>query len=225
VAIVVDDLTEQRFIKETFQRYVGPRVVQQLLSDPSKLKLGGERRVISIFYADIRGFSTFSERLKPEKLVEILNAYLGLAADAVLNEEGTLDKFMGDAVMGFFNAPVDQADHTLRAVRAAVATQTSIVAYRQTVPEGEQLSYGVGINVGEAVVGNIGNAQQQNYTAIGDAVNYAKRLQENARHDQILISHAAYSLVKDHARVRELEPLLVKGHSTPEIVYEILGLK
>ncbi len=225
VAIVIDDLTEQRFIKETFQRYVGPRVVQRLLSDPSTLKLGGERRVITTFYADIRGFSTFGENLKPEKLVEILNAYLGLAADAVLGEEGTLDKFMGDAVMGFFNAPLDQADHTLRAVRAAIATQRAIREYRERVPSGERLSYGVGINVGEAVVGNIGNAQQQNYTAIGDSVNYARRLQENARHDQILISQAAYDLVKDRVRVNALEPLLVKGHSKPEPVFEVLGLK
>ena len=225
VAIVIDDVTEQRFIRETFQRYVGPRVAQRLLSDPSMLKLGGERRVITTYYADIRGFTTFGENLKPEKLVEILNAYLGLAADAVLGEEGTLDKFMGDAVMGFFNAPLDQADHTLRAVRAALATQKAIREYRERVPHGERLSYGVGINVGEAVVGNIGNAQQQNYTAIGDSVNYARRLQENARHDQILISQAAYDLVKDHVRVTALEPLLVKGHSTPEPVFEVLGLK
>ena len=225
VAIVVDDLTEKRYITDVFQRYVGPRVVQRLLSDPSMLKLGGERRLISIYYADIRGFSTFSERLRPEKLVEILNAYLGLAADAVLSEEGTLDKFMGDAVMGFFNAPLGQADHTLRAVRAAVAARAAITAYRQSVPPGEQLAYGMGINVGEAVVGNIGNAQQQNYTAIGDPVNYAKRLQENAKHDQILISQAAYERVKNVVRVNALEPLLVKGHSTPQPVFEVLGLK
>jgi PAS domain S-box-containing protein len=225
VAIVVEDLTEQRYITDVFQRYVGPRVVQRLLSDPGMLKLGGERRVITTYYADIRGFSTFSEKLEPEKLVEILNAYLGLAADAVLSEEGLLDKFMGDAVMGFFNAPLDQVDHALRAMRAAVATQVAIVDYRRRVPAGEQLSYGIGINVGEAVVGNIGNAQQQNYTAIGDSVNYARRLQENARNDQILISQAAYQLVKDHVRANALEPLLVKGRSEPEPVFEVLGLK
>ena len=225
VTLVVDDLTEQRFIKETFQRYVGPRVVQRLLSDPSMLKLGGERRHITIYYADIRGFSTFSAQLDPEKLVEILNAYLGLAADAVLNEEGTLDKFMGDAVMGFFNAPLDQSDHALRAVRAALATRTAIVAHRQRVPAAQRLSYGVGINFGEAVVGNIGNAQQQNYTAIGDSVNYAKRLQENAKHDQILISQSVYDRVGDYVQANALEPLLVKGHSRPEPVFEVVGLK
>jgi len=225
VTIVVDDLTEQRFIKDTFQRYVGPRVVHQLLSDPTRLKLGGERRLITVLYADIRGFSTFSASLKPEKLVEILNAYLGLAADAVLSQEGTLDKFMGDAVMGFFNAPLDQADHVLRAVRAAIRLRAAIVAYRQQVPPAERLAYGVGINMGEAVVGNIGNAQQQNYTAIGDSVNYAKRLQENARHDQILISQSAFEMVKERVAVNTLDPLLVKGHSRPEPVFDVIGLK
>ena len=225
VAIVVDDLTEQRFIKDTFQRYVSPRVVQRLLSDPSTLKLGGERRLISIVFADVRGFTTLSEKLPPEKMVEIMNAYLGLAADAVLREEGTLDKFIGDEVMGFFNAPLDQPDHTLRAVRSAVAMQQAVAEYHQRVPPGERIFYGVGINRGEAVIGNVGNAQQQNYTAIGDSVNYAHRLQENAKPGQILISQAAYEHVKGHVRVNALEPLVVKGRSTPEPVFEALGLE
>jgi PAS domain S-box-containing protein len=224
VAIVVNDLTEQRFIRDTFQRYVGPRVVQRLLSDPSMLNLGGERRVITTIFADVRGFTTFSEKLDPERLVEILNVYLGLAADAVLNEEGTLDKFMGDAVMGFFNAPLEQPDHVLRAVRAAVAMQTAISQHRQTVPPSEQLMMGVGINVGEAVVGNIGNAQQQNYTAIGDSVNYAKRLQENSRAGQIILSESVYAQVKEYVRANPLDPLVVKGRSRPEPVFEVLGI-
>lgn len=225
VAIVVDDVTEQRFIKDTFQRYVGPRVVQRLLSDPSMLKLGGERRLITTIFADIRGFTTFSEKLDPEKLVEILNVYLGMAADAVLGEEGTLDKFMGDAVMGFFNAPLEQSDHTLRAVRAAIAMQYAISDYASKVPASESLMMGVGVNLGEAVVGNIGNAKQQNYTAIGDSVNYARRLQENSRQGQIIISESAYEQVKDHVRANKLDALVVKGRSIPEPVFEILGIK
>ncbi|MGH2594225.1 MAG: adenylate/guanylate cyclase domain-containing protein [Anaerolineae bacterium] len=225
VAIVVDDLTEQRFIKDTFQRYLSPRVVQRLLSDPSALKLGGERRLISIVFADVRGFTTLSEKLPPEKMVELMNAYLGLAADAILREEGTLDKFIGDEVMGLFNTPLDQPDHTLRAVRTAVAMQKAVAEYHQRVPPGERIFYGVGINRGEAVVGNVGNAQQQNYTAIGDSVNYAHRLQENAKPGQILISQAAYEHVKGHVQVNALEPLIVKGRSTPEPVFEVLGLK
>lgn len=232
VALVVDDLTEkrkleadQRFIKDTFMRYAPPAVVEQILRDPSQLKLGGERKFISIIFCDIRGFTHFSEHLAPEALVETLNHYLGLAADAMLAFDGTLDKFMGDAVMGLFNVPLEQSDHTLRAVKAALKMQQDILEHHKTVRMGEQLDYGVGINVGDAVVGNIGTDKQRNYSAIGDSVNYAKRLQENAKGGQILLSQSAYEVVKANVEVKELPPLQVKGRSVPEPVYEVIGLK
>ncbi|MBI5563630.1 MAG: GAF domain-containing protein [Chloroflexi bacterium] len=232
VAIVLDDLTEkrrleadQRFIKETFMRYAPPAVVEQLLRDPSQLKLGGVRKPLSILFADIRGFTTFSERLGPEELVEVLNSYLAMAADSVLAFDGVLDKFMGDAVMGLFNVPLDQTQYTLRAVKAALKMQQAIGEFHARVGAERQLNFGVGINAGEAVVGNIGTEKQRNYTAIGDAVNYAKRLQENAKGGQILISLAAYELVKNQITVLELPPLPVKGRSVPEPVWEVIGLK
>jgi PAS domain S-box-containing protein len=232
VAIVVEDLTEkrrleadQRFIKETFMRYAPPAVVEQLLRDPSQLKLGGVRKPIAIVFADIRGFTTYSEHLAPEALVEVLNTYLAFAAEAVLEYEGTLDKFIGDAVMGLFNVPLDQTYYTLRAVKAALKMQANIYNYHQRVGVDRRLNFGVGINAGEAVVGNIGTEMQRNYSAIGDSVNYAKRLQENAKGGQILISRAAYEHVRDLIEVRELPPLQVKGRSTPEQVFEVVGLK
>jgi len=232
VALVVEDLTEkrrmeaeQRFIKDTFKRYAPPAVVEQLLRDPSQLKLGGIRKPITILFCDIRGFTAFSERLAPEQLVEVLNTYLALAADAVLEYEGVLDKFVGDAVMGLFNVPLDQTYYTRRAVKAALKMQADIRAYHARTSDDRHLNFGVGINAGEAVVGNIGTEQQRNYTAIGDAVNYAKRLQENAKGGQILISQAAYRHVEDFVEVVELPPLQVKGRSTPEIVYEVVGLQ
>jgi PAS domain S-box-containing protein len=232
VAIVVDDLTEkrkleadQRFIKDTFMRYAPPAVVEAILRDPSQLKLGGVRKTISIIFADIRGFTHFSERLAPEELVGTLNQYLGIAADAMLAFDGTLDKFMGDAVMGLFNVPLEQADHTLRAVKAALKMQHDIHELHKKLQRGEQLNYGVGINVGDAVVGNIGTEKQRNYSAIGDSVNYAKRLQENAKGGQILLSNAAYVLVKDHVEVKEMPPLQVKGRSVPELVFEVISVK
>lgn len=225
VAIVIDDQTEPQFIRNTFQRYVGPQVVQRLLSDPSLLKLGGERRCITILYADIRGFTSFSEDLPPETLVEILNTYLGMAAGAVIEEEGTLDKFMGDAVMAIFNAPLDQDDHPLRAVRCAISLQSRLAKHQEKVPPEERLSFGVGIHSGDAVIGNIGDAQQQNYTAIGDSVNYARRLQECARAGQILISESLYKGVEPYVRARMLNPLTVKGRSHPETVFEVFALK
>ena len=232
VAIVVDDLTEkrrleagQRYIKDTFMRYAPPAVVEQLLRDPSQLKLGGVRKPIAIVFCDIRGFTTFSESLAPEALIEVLNCYLSMAADAVLAFDGILDKFIGDAVMGLFNVPLDQSLYTLRAVKAALKMQQDIREYHQQVGADRQLNFGVGINAGEAVVGNVGTTKQMNYTAIGDSVNYAKRLQENAKGGQILIGLAAYEQIKDEIEVRELPPLPVKGRSVAEPVFEALGLK
>lgn len=231
VAIVVEDLTEkrrleadQRFIKETFMRYAPPAVVEQLLRDPSQLKLGGVRKPLSILFADLRGFTAFSERLAPEELVEVLNTYLALAADAVLAFDGVLDKFMGDAVMGLFNVPLDQSQPTRRAVQAALKMQHDIAAFHARAGLEHRLNFGIGVHAGEAVVGNIGTDKQRNYTAIGDAVNYAKRLQENAQGGQILISAAAYEQVKEYVAARELPPLHVKGRSTAEAVWEVTGL-
>lgn len=228
VAIVVDDLTAQRrleAVREMFKRYVSPAVVDSLPSDPAKLKLGGERRSISIIFADIRGFTQFSEKLDPAKMIEILNEYLGIAAEPILSEGGTLDKFMGDAVMGIFNAPLNQSEHAWHAVQAALKIRAALKESLNGSPDLPPLNYGIGINVGEAVIGNIGTAQQLNYTAIGDSVNYAKRLQENARGGQILLSQAAYEQVKDRVEVNGLELLQVKGRSTPERVYELIQLK
>ncbi|MFQ5613637.1 MAG: adenylate/guanylate cyclase domain-containing protein [Anaerolineae bacterium] len=228
VAIVVDDLTERKRLEATrqmFRRYLSPAVVDRLPDDPNKLKLGGNRQKIGILFADIRGFTTFSEKLGPEELVDYLNQYLSLAAKAVLESEGTLDKFLGDAVMAIFNAPLPQEDYAERAVRAALAMQQAIANYHAQIAPENRLSYGVGINVGEAVVGNIGTAEQLNYTAIGDAVNLAKRLQENAQPGQILLSESAYEHVKDLVEANKLEPIQVKGRTAVEQVYELIGLK
>jgi PAS domain S-box-containing protein len=232
VAIVVDDLTLQheleakaQRIQETFQRYVAPGVVRRLISNPELVQLGGVRQEITSFYADIRGFTSFSEKTRPEFQIEVLNKHLTLAAGAILEHEGTLDKFVGDAVMAVFNTPEPQEDHTLRAVRAALAMQKAIRDGHQQMDEQERLHFGVGITVGEAVVGNIGSAVVQNFTAIGDSVNFSSRLSDIAGPDQIFISAEAYERVKDHVEARLVGDVQVKGHSSPDKVYEILGLK
>ena len=227
VAIVVDDVTETkrlRAVYDMFRRYLSSAVVDRLPSDPAELKLGGHRREVSILFADIRGFTSFSEKLPPEEVMDTLNRYLSIAAEAILAYEGTLDKFMGDAVMAIFNAPLPQEDHALRAVRAAVAMQRAIADYHQQVGDERGLNFGVGINVGEVVVGNIGTTARMDYTAIGDAVNLAKRLKENVGGGRILLSQSAYEQVKDHIRVKALPPLKVKGRMEPEPVYELIRL-
>lgn len=233
VAIVVDDLTEQRklearakLVRETFQRYVAPAVVDRLISNPETVRLGGVRQEITSFYADIRGFTSFSERTEPEFQIEVLNRHLTLAVQAILDQEGTLDKFVGDAVMAIFNAPEPQEDHALRAVRAALTMQQYMQGHHILVDEKEQLHFGIGITVGEAVVGNIGSAaHQRNFTAIGDCVNFSSRLSGLAKADQILMGEAAYRRVQERVEARFIGDVQVKGHSRPDPVYEVLGLR
>lgn len=215
---------EKHAIRDLFQRYVSPMVVERLVDGREDLALGGQRHKISALFADIRGFTAFSEKLRPESVIEVLNDYLALAVEAILAEEGTLDKFMGDAVMAIFNAPLPQPDYTLRAVRAALAMQRAIADYNIKVGNQRPLSFGIGIHVGPAVVGNIGTTQQMNYTAIGDTVNLAKRLQEKAKKGQILLSQAAYQAVKGQVIVEDLGLSEVKGRAAPVHTYALLDL-
>jgi PAS domain S-box-containing protein len=232
VTIVVDDLTERRQweararrIRGTFERYVAPAVVERLLSSPASVRLGGVRQEITSFYADIRGFTVFSEKTEPEFQIEVLNRHLTLAAGAILAHEGTLDKFVGDGAMAIFNAPVPQADHTLRAVRAALAMQRAIREHHAEVDEQERLHFGIGIAIGEAVVGNIGSAVLQNFTAVGDCVNLSSRLSDLAGPGEILISARAYERVAEHIEARLVGHVQVRGHSQLDLVYEVVGLK
>jgi adenylate cyclase len=163
--------------------------------------------------------------VEPEVLVEVLNRYLTLAAEAVLAEEGTLDKFMGDAVMAVFNAPLFQPDHALRAVRAALAMQQAVAEMHAHLLPTERLSFGVGITTGPAVIGNIGSTTIRNYTAIGESVNLASRLQGHASPGQILLNAVAYERVCEHAIGRELGHIQVKGHRAPVLAFEVSGLR
>lgn len=228
IAIVIDDLTEQRRLEsryQLFQRYLSPVVIERLPDDPNELKLGGQRQEITSLFADIRGFTDFSQQHDPETLVEVLNQYLAIGAEAVLAEEGTLDKFMGDAVVAFFNAPLFQADHVLRAVRAALRMWEEIALLHERVPPSYRLACGVGISVGDAVVGNVGTPQRLDYTAIGTCVNLARRLQEVAAPGQILLTQAAYQRAREHIKAHLLPPKEVEGFSEPVEVYELLGPK
>ena len=228
IAIVIDDLTEQRRLESRYQlcqRYLSPAVIERLPEDPHELKLGGQRQEITSLFADIRGFGDFSQQHDPETLVEVLNQYLAVGAEAVLAEEGTLDKFMGDAVVAFFNAPLPQADHVLRAVRAALKIREGVALLHERLPPAHRLAYGVGISIGDAVVGNVGTAKQMDYTAIGPSVNLARRLQEAAGPGQILLAQEAYQRVRERVEARPLPPMKVKGFSEPITVYELLGLR
>jgi adenylate cyclase len=227
VAIVLDDLTDRRRLeaqRKLFERMVSPAVIAQI--DPNGLSLGGRRVDITVLFADIRGYTSFSEQQSsPEQLVAVLNRYLAAAAEAVLEEEGTVDKFLGDAVMAWFNAPIRQPDHTLRAVKAALRLRAAVEGLHRELPPEAHLSFGVGLHYGDAILGLIGTEKRLEYTAIGDSVNAAKRIQENAGHGQIVISQTAYERVKDELLVDPMESMQVKGKREAISVYRVLGLK
>jgi len=226
VAIVLDDLTERKRLeaqRRLFERMVSPAVINQL--DPNSLQLGGKRTNITVLFADVRGFTSFSETQEPEKLVSIMNRYLGAMAEAVLSQEGTIDKFMGDAIMAWFNAPVPQKDHTLRAVKTALAIRSRFEVLYLELPKEAHLSFGAGIHYGDAILGLIGTDRRLEYTAISDSVNTAKRLQENSAKNQIIISREAYDRVKDEVEVKPIAPVAAKGKTVPLEVYEVIGMK
>jgi PAS domain S-box-containing protein len=226
IAIVIDDVTEMKQMeaqRRLLEHMVSPAILSQI--DPERLQLGGQRQVITALFADIHGFTRISEQLTPEKLVGLLNRYLGAMADAVLAEEGTIDKFLGDAIMAWFNAPLPQADHALRAVRTGLQIRDAILQLHKELPEELQLSCGIGIHTGDAVLGLIGSQERIEYTAIGDDVNTAKRLQEHSGINQILISAQIYQAVQADVEVRPLQRIKVKGKQKPLEVYEVVGLK
>jgi adenylate cyclase len=226
VAIVLDDMTERKKLEAQrglLQRMVSPAVLDQI--DLNSLHIGGKKVYITILFADIRGFTAYSEQHSPEDLVAVLNRYLAAAADAVLAHEGTVDKFLGDAVMAWYNAPLPQPDHTLRAVKTALAIRDAVAALHNELPKEAHLDFGVGIHYGEAVLGWIGTEKRLEFTSLGDSVNTTKRIQENSAKNQILISREAYERVKDEINAKPFVPLSVKGKTQPLEVYEVLGLK
>jgi PAS domain S-box-containing protein len=232
-AIVVEDLTERRKlqaeqerIRQTFGRVVAPRVRDRLLSDPSHLRLDGTRQPATVLFADISGFTTFSERNEPEVLFRVLNHYLSLAAHAILEEEGTLDKFWGDGVLALWNAPDPQPDHALRAVRAALTIMARTQEAHRLFPDPlHHLHFHIGVATGDVMVGNVGTNELFNYTAIGDTVNVAQRLETIAGPDEIMIDHTTHASVTEKIYAQPLEPVMVKGKMQPVQVYHLHGLK
>ena len=218
---------EKRKIKETFSRYVSSNLVDELLSQ--EIKLGGEKKEISVLFSDIRGFTSMSEKLQPEEVVHILNEYLTEMTDVIFKNKGTLDKFIGDAVMALFGTPSYYKDHALRAVKTAVMMQGKLNELNEKwKKEGKHtLKIGVGVNTGEVVAGNMGSLKRMEYTVIGDTVNLASRL-ESLNKDlgtEIIISSATYEQVKDYVKVRQFNDIHVKGKQENLTVYEVLELK
>lgn len=218
---------EKKRTLEVFKKYVAPQVVEDILkSKELKIELGGELRNVAVLFVDVRGFTPMSEGMPPQEVVSVLNEYLHLTTHAILQHKGTLDKFIGDATMAVFNAPFDQEDYIYEAVATAWDIKAGSIELEKRLQEkyGKAISVGIGINCGEAVVGNIGCDFRMDYTAIGDTVNTAARLESNAKQSEILISEAVYRELKDRIQVEEVGEIPLKGKSNRFTVYRVIGI-
>jgi adenylate cyclase len=222
---------EKRFIKGAFSKYVSPEVVADIAENPEALQLGGQKRPLSLLFSDLAGFTTLSERMDPQDLLAHLNEYLSDMTQIVMDEQGTLDKYIGDAIMAFWNAPKDVSDHADRALRTAILMQRRMeelnARWRENDPDAETLVVRIGVNTGTVVVGNVGGRERFDYSAIGDAVNLAARLEPANKTYDTLVMASEFTL--DHARredyrVRELDLIAVKGKVEPVRVYEVLEM-
>jgi adenylate cyclase len=218
---------QRRFIKSAFRHYLSPQVIDRVLDDPTLLRLGGERREISAFFSDVAGFTSISEQLSPEELVALLNAYLSEMTDIILGLGGTLDKYEGDAIIAFWNAPVDQPDHALRACQAAIRCQRKLDERREEFRRkyGHEVRMRVGLNSGPAVVGNMGSERRFDYTAMGDTMNLASRLEGAGKvyGVSILASEETERRVRQEILAREIDLIRVVGKAQPVRIYELIG--
>ena len=228
MALVVDDLTEIKKRDATLnvvRTYLPPSLVRNIESIDS-LGLSGDEREISILFADVRGFTTFSEHLDPEQLMEVISRYLTVSSDALGLYDGIIDKYMGDAVVGLFNTQLNpQDDHAVRAVRSALSMAYDVRALHEVLPPEQRLFYGIGVDTGVAILGNVGSPSRKEFTAIGEPVNFAKLLQENAWPGEIIISQNTFDRVQDLFTVEPLEPRKVKGRASFQVMYRVTGLQ
>lgn len=230
-AVVVNYATEGRqkaFIKSAFKYYLGPEVIEQIIADPGKLQLGGEKRELTIFFSDIEKFSSFSERLDPPTLTGLLNEYLSEMGACIQAEGGYLDKYIGDAIVAFWNAPLGQEDHAARSCRAALRCQRRLTELRPDFEQrtGAVVKARIGLNTGAVIVGNMGSHERFNYTILGDAANLASRLEgaNKAFGTYLMISESTWQQAGGNFVGRELGRLRVVGRKTPVRVYELAGL-
>lgn len=218
---------ERKKVRGAFQYYLNASVVEQMLKDPEKLKLGGEKKDLTVLFSDIRGFTSISEHMTPERLVKFLNEYLTKMTDIVFKYDGLLDKYMGDAIMAIWGAPLDQSDHPLRACYTALEMVEELRLLQQKwATEGmPRMNIGIGINAGPMVVGNMGSERRFDYTVMGDSVNLGSRLEglNKLYGTNIIISEMTYERVREEILGRELALVRVKGKDQPVKIYELLS--
>jgi adenylate cyclase len=223
---------EKRFIRGAFGKYVSPAVVGEIAENPESLKLGGQKRPITVLFSDLAGFTTMSEKMEPEELIAHLNEYLTDMTRLVMDEEGTLDKYIGDAIMAFWNAPTELRDHADRALRCAILMQRKMAElnarWREDDPDMKELQVRIGLNTGPVVVGNVGGENRFDYSAIGDPVNLGARLEpENKNYGTLTMASefTIHAADPEGYRLRELDLIAVYGKREPVKVYEVVELR
>ena len=223
LVLAIEDITDVSKIKKTFKRYVSKQVVDELLDDDAKLNLGGEKREVTVLFSDIRGFTSMSEKMEPEKVVSTLNDYFSLMIDIVFKNNGTLDKIIGDELMIVFGAPTSSPDDTERAVQTAIEMQNKIKTFnkQRSINKEVPIKVGIGINKGLVVSGNIGSRDLMDYTVIGDTVNLGARLCSAAGPDEIITSSSVWFETKNIFNYKKLKPIKVKGKKEEIQVYKI----
>jgi adenylate cyclase len=218
---------QARVLRRAFSHYLHPALVEQLARDPAQASLGGEEKILTVLFADIRGFTALAEELAPARLVALLNAYFAAMTEAILAEGGMLDKYVGDGLIAVFGAPVAQADHAARALRAALAMQARLARLNpRWRDEGyPEIRVGIGINTGRMVIGNVGSAARFDYTVLGDAVNLAARLEAENKilSTSVLISRATLEAAGAGFRTRALGTVVVRGRQVSVEVFELVG--
>jgi len=220
-------LREREKIKSIFAKYISKQVAQEILAHRDELKLHGETREVTVLFADIRGYTSLSENLQPEEIVELLNAYFTVMVDIIFKYEGVLDKFIGDAIMAVWNVPIDQESAAIQAVKAAWEMQHALQAVNERLrrEKGKEIHIGIGINTGKVVAGNLGSIKRMEYTVIGDNVNVAQRIESQTPRGEIYLSESTYQQVRSEVDVEPLEPLPLKGKKAPVQVYRLKQLK
>jgi len=225
----ISESAGKKFIYESFKYYLSPEVINEIIQDPKKLKLGGERKKITVLFSDIRGFTSISETLSPEELAHILNEYLTEMADIIMKQQGLVDKYIGDAIMAFWGAPIEQTDQAKKACASALAMVRALEALnRHWQSKGilQKLEIGIGINTGQALVGNLGSKKRFNYTALGDSVNLASRLEGLNKEygTTVIITESAKKELENNPelKTRKLDTIMVKGKKEPAVIFELL---
>lgn len=219
---------ERRVIKDMFARYMSQEVMTSLMESPESVKLGGDKREATVFFADIRGYTSFSEGRDPEKIIEILNEYFSEAVENVLKYRGYIDKFIGDCIMAVWGVPMaSEKEDAINAVSCALAIQDLVRSAKRKffLNDASRLRVGIGVNTGPLVAGNLGSMQRMEYSVIGDTVNLAARLESAAGPDEVIISHSTRERVGEAFKLETREPIRVKGKEKPIQIYNVLGLK